>query len=71
MLLGISLLCSAIPIFVINEREWKAKQLQLSSGTSRVTYWLSNYAWDVLYSISLIVLVPLIFAAGASILHFH
>ncbi len=34
-------------IFVVREREIKAKHLQTISGVSGFAYWISAYAWDM------------------------
>ena len=35
-------------VFVVREREVKAKHLQLVSGTSPVAYWVATFCWDML-----------------------
>jgi hypothetical protein len=35
-------------VFVVRERQVKAKHLQLVSGASMQAYWLSTFAWDML-----------------------
>lgn len=32
--------------FAVSEREYKSKHLQLISGVSMISYWVSNYLWD-------------------------
>jgi ATP-binding cassette subfamily A (ABC1) protein 3 len=44
--IGYCFIPSAIAVFVVQERETKAKHIQMISGVSIEAYWLSSYLWD-------------------------
>jgi ATP-binding cassette, subfamily A (ABC1), member 3 len=53
----------AFAVFVVAERESKAKHLQTIAGVKPSAYWLSTYAWDIMnYQIPLWITVMLTFA---------
>jgi hypothetical protein len=45
--LGVSILTSLFVIFPLAERVTNAKQVQIMTGISGATYWLSNLIWDL------------------------
>lgn len=52
-------------IFVVKEREVKAKHQQIISGVSIYAYWASTYAWDILsYLLPLASVTILVYAFG-------
>uniref|UniRef100_T1IGZ9 ABC transporter domain-containing protein n=1 Tax=Strigamia maritima TaxID=126957 RepID=T1IGZ9_STRMM len=46
LVFGASLLASSFVIFVIKERQTKAKHLQFISGINTISFWLSSFVWD-------------------------
>ena len=46
ILFGMAPLASSFLIFVVKEKESKAKHVQMVSGVGPAAYWLSAYAWD-------------------------
>jgi ABC-type multidrug transport system fused ATPase/permease subunit len=47
ILIAIPFIPSAFVVFVVRERETKAKHIQLVSGVSPMAYWLSSWSWDI------------------------
>ena len=48
ILFGMAFVVSSFLLFVVQERETKAKHVQFVSGVSPISYWLSAYLWDLL-----------------------
>lgn len=42
-------------VFLISERTSKAKHLQMVSGINPAVYWISNFCWDMVISISILI----------------
>eukprot|EP00123_Amoebidium_parasiticum_P018720 comp24269_c0_seq1/m.45256 comp24269_c0_seq1/g.45256 ORF comp24269_c0_seq1/g.45256 comp24269_c0_seq1/m.45256 type:complete len:1770 (-) comp24269_c0_seq1:99-5408(-) len=60
---GYGFLYGSYIIFLVRERMSKAKHIQLVSGVSPVTYWLSNYFWDMVNSLVPIACIMIVLAA--------
>lgn len=55
-------------VFVVTERESKAKHLQTVAGVEPASYWLSTFLWDILnYQIPLWITVALMFIFDAEV----
>ncbi len=63
ILIGLGVLSASTTAFIFQERELGVKQLQLSSGTSPIIYWLSNFIWD--YILHIIVFIVIFTVAAA------
>ena len=50
-------------IMLIEERSGKVKHLQLVCGMNKSVYWLSTFFWDLLWYLSFLVLVVILYAA--------
>lgn len=62
-LFGLAFLTASFILFVVNEKQTKSKHLQFVSGLDTVTYWLSNYCWDIInYLVIWLVIVILVAA---------
>ena len=48
---------------LIEERSGKVKHLQLVCGMNKSVYWLSTFFWDLLWYLSFLVLVVILYAA--------
>jgi hypothetical protein len=63
IVLSFPFIASAFAIFVVSERQSKAKHLQTVAGVEPSAYWLSTWIWDVMnYQIPLWITVILMFA---------
>ena len=49
MILGFALLATTVTTYVTYEKRFGANMLQVLTGTSRLTYHLSNYLWDFMF----------------------
>lgn len=47
VIFAMSFVPASFVLFLIEERVSKAKHLQFISGMKPVTYWLGNFAWDM------------------------
>ena len=47
IIIAMSFVPASFAVFLVHERKIKAKHLQFISGVHPVTYWVSNYFWDV------------------------
>jgi len=47
VIFAMSFIPASFVLFLIEERVSKAKHLQFISGMKPVTYWLGNFAWDM------------------------
>ena len=47
IIIAMSFVPASFAVFLVHERTIKAKHLQFISGVNPVTYWISNYFWDV------------------------
>ena len=59
---------ASFAVFVVKEREVKAKHQQVISGVSIYAYWLSTYLWDIvsyLPTAGLVILIMYIYGVGA------
>jgi ATP-binding cassette, subfamily A (ABC1), member 3 len=63
LLFGISFLAGSISVYIIKERSSRAKHLQFLSGVMSLTYWLSNFIWDVINFLLPIFLILIALAA--------
>lgn len=61
--LAMSFIPAAFAVFIVQERELKAKHLQFISGVSTFSYWLANYVWDIINFVVPGLLSCLLFAA--------
>nr|XP_026646313.1 retinal-specific ATP-binding cassette transporter [Zonotrichia albicollis] len=53
VIFAMSFIPASFVLYLIQERVTKAKHLQFVSGVSPVTYWLTNFMWDIVnYSLS-------------------
>jgi len=44
--LAFTFIPASFAVFVVSEREYKSKHLQMISGVSMSSYWAANYLWD-------------------------
>jgi multisubunit Na+/H+ antiporter MnhB subunit len=59
--LGLSLLTTCFIIFPLTERVTNAKQVQIMTGISGATYWLSNFLFDfVIYLVSILIMLGIL-----------
>ncbi|XP_077295460.1 lipid droplet defective [Arctopsyche grandis] len=61
LLIGFSLVPAGGAIYLVNERTSQEKRLQLLSGVSPFTYWISALIWDLLIIIGAIILALCVF----------
>lgn len=47
VIFAMSFVPASFVVFLIEERVSKAKHLQFVSGMKPITYWLGNFAWDM------------------------
>ena len=47
VIIAMSFVPASFVVFLVTERMSKAKHLQFVSGVEPITYWLSNYLWDM------------------------
>lgn len=47
VIFAMSFIPASFVLYLIQERVTKAKHLQFVSGVSPVTYWLTNFMWDI------------------------
>lgn len=66
VLFGMAFLSSSFIIFLIRERATGAKHLQKVSGVGSLTYWLSNYCWDLINYLVPVLIILIVFAAFQS-----
>ncbi|XP_063951709.1 phospholipid-transporting ATPase ABCA3-like [Lytechinus pictus] len=63
VLFGLAFLTASFILFIVNEKQTKSKHLQFVSGLDTITYWLSNYCWDVInYLVIWIIIIVLVAA---------
>lgn len=68
-MLSFPFITGAFAVFVVEERELKAKHLQTVAGVKPSAYWISTWIWDVVnYQIPLWITVILMFAFGIDVL---
>lgn len=48
MIIGFSLIPTSAIVFIVKEKESGSKHQQYISGVSMLSYWVSNYAWDLI-----------------------
>jgi ATP-binding cassette subfamily A (ABC1) protein 3 len=60
---GFSFLLASFVLFLVNEKETKAKHLQFVSGVDVTSYWLATFAWDLINALVPILISFLLFAA--------
>ena len=48
IIVAMSFVPASFLVFLVAEKQSRAKHLQFISGTGPVTYWISNYIWDML-----------------------
>ncbi|XP_072014244.1 LOW QUALITY PROTEIN: phospholipid-transporting ATPase ABCA3-like [Amphiura filiformis] len=63
VLFGLAFLCASFIPFVVAEKECKAKHLQMVSGLDPLTYWLANFAWDMVNYLVIYIILIILFAA--------
>ncbi|XP_069101650.1 phospholipid-transporting ATPase ABCA3-like [Argopecten irradians] len=66
ILFGMAFLSTSFILFPIKERSTGAKHLQTVSGVSPFAYWLSNFCWDLLNYLFVVVCIVIVFAAFQS-----
>jgi ATP-binding cassette subfamily A (ABC1) protein 3 len=44
--LAFTFIPASFAVFIVSEREYKSKHLQLISGVSMSSYWVANFVWD-------------------------
>ena len=47
IIIAMSFVPASFAVFLVHERKIKAKHIQLLNGMKPITYWLSNYLWDI------------------------
>lgn len=69
IVLSFPFIAGAFAVFVIDERQSKAKHLQTVAGVKPAAYWVSTFLWDIMnYQIPMWISVILFFAFGVDIL---
>lgn len=63
VIFGYSVLLSNFVLFLVKEKETKAKHLQFVSGVHATTFWLANFIWDNLIIFVVISLSTVVIAA--------
>ncbi|XP_033746448.1 ATP-binding cassette sub-family A member 3-like [Pecten maximus] len=63
VLFGMAFLSTSFILFLIKERSTGAKHLQKVSGVGSLTYWLSNYCWDIINYLIPVLFILVVFAA--------
>ncbi|XP_072051924.1 LOW QUALITY PROTEIN: phospholipid-transporting ATPase ABCA3-like [Amphiura filiformis] len=63
VLFGLAFLCASFIPFVVAEKQSKAKHLQMVSGLDPLTYWLANFAWDMVNYLVIYIILIILFAA--------
>ena len=63
VLFGTSPMVASFVLFIVAERERKAKHVQFVSGVGAYSYWLSNFLWDVVNYMLPVVGLFILFAA--------
>jgi ATP-binding cassette subfamily A (ABC1) protein 3 len=65
---GFALIPASIISFIISERENNLKHMQLISGMSLSSYWISNYIFDILKAeITMGIAIGLFYAFGVNV----
>ena len=54
---ALSFLTAGFALVIIEEKSDKVKHLQLVCGLNRFIYWLTNYIWDMVGGVLIIVLL--------------
>jgi hypothetical protein len=63
LVLSFPFISASFAVFVVSERESKAKHLQTVAGVKPSAYWLSTYAWDIVnYQLPLWTIISLMYA---------
>ena len=52
VIVAMSFVPASFVVFLVYERSTKAKHLQFVSGMNRVVYWVANYLWDMVRTVS-------------------
>eukprot|EP00002_Diphylleia_rotans_P024252 TRINITY_DN477_c0_g2_i1.p1 TRINITY_DN477_c0_g2~~TRINITY_DN477_c0_g2_i1.p1 ORF type:complete len:1671 (+),score=364.81 TRINITY_DN477_c0_g2_i1:51-5063(+) len=63
VLIAYCILSSQFAVFIVKEKETKAKHLQFVSGVNIFSYWLASYLWDLLSYTAAVTLTLIVFAA--------
>ena len=63
VIFGYSVLLANFVVFLVKEKETKAKHLQFVSGVHTTTFWLANFIWDSLIILVAISLSTVVIAA--------
>ena len=63
VMFGYSVLVANFVVFLVKEKETKAKHLQFVSGVHATTFWLANFIWDSLIILVVISLSTVVIAA--------
>ena len=61
VIVAMSFVPASFVVFLVYERSTKAKHLQFVSGMNRVVYWVANYLWDMVRTVSYTVKIVAIF----------
>src|SRR6185437_15595688 len=63
--LAFTFIPASFAVFVVSEREYKSKHIQLISGVSMSSYWVANFVWDfIAYLIPASIACIIIYAYG-------
>ncbi|XP_030830907.1 ATP-binding cassette transporter subfamily A isoform X1 [Strongylocentrotus purpuratus] len=65
LLFGLAFLTASFILFIVNEKQTKSKHLQFVSGLDTITYWLSNYCWDVINYLFIWIIIIILVAASS------
>eukprot|EP01134_Creolimax_fragrantissima_P001244 CFRG1244T1 len=61
---AMSFLAASFVTFVVDERETKAKHIQLVSGVDTISFWLATYTWDLINYLVPVILILIIILAS-------
>ena len=54
IIIAMSFVPASFAVFLVHERKIKAKHLQFISGVHPLTYWISNYFWDMVSAVKVL-----------------
>ena len=61
--MGLFFVPPTFALFVVREKEFKQKHQQYVSGLSPMVYWLSNFTYDIVALLMVLVMVVILLAA--------
>ena len=62
MVFSLGFVVAGFVLLLIEERSANIKHLQLMCGMNKLVYWLSTFVWDILWFVTFVVLVMILFA---------